>query len=199
MKNSVVLFNIKKREIKVVKKKKTSIIWFMFLFVVAITMFSTVCKKDGSTINVSISGIYNPVNSLYSDNAEIVFTNGNIVEKSSLNLTVPLRHTEYEIINNGINFFVKNNIMVTSCDNGIVEECGCTNDGIKYIKIKHSNNLITVIENLDILGVEKLQIVKAGQDIATAKPGQIVTLKILLNDIFITNLKITNNRIICLD
>ena len=199
MKNNVVVFNIKKREIKVIKKKKFNFGWFICLFVVAIILVAGVNKNNLNSIIASMSNVYNPVNSLYNDNAEIVFTGGNIIEKGSLNLTVPLRNTEYEITNNGINFFVKNNIMVTSCDSGVVEESGVTNDGVKYIKIKHSNNLFTLIENVDILGVKNSQIIKAGQDIATAKTGQVVTLKILLDDVFVTNLKITNNRIICID
>ena len=78
----------------------------------------------------------------------------------------------------------------------IVKDVGITNNGIKYIKIKHSESITTLIENVDIVGVEINEFVKRGQDIATAKEGKRVYLQMFNEDIQITNefLELMHNR-----
>ena len=179
--NRVKILSLKKNVIKIVVKKKSrpkgyfSII-FIMLFVVVFSFGS----KDIKSIGVSMSQIYNPVNSLYNDNSDIVFTNGTI-NGDNLMFFVPIVGN-YEIMQDGtIAFTIKNSIMVKSAEAGIVKEIGTTNNGIKYIKIKHSESVWSLIENVDIVGVEKNEIVKRGQDIATAKEGKIVYFQLFDN------------------
>ena len=89
--------------------------------------------------------------------------------------------------------------MVGACEAGIVEEVGTTNDGIKYIKIKHCLDIYSLIENVDMIGVAKGEVVKRGQDIATAKTGNTVTLRLFEGDTQLTNIKVEQSKIIWQD
>ena len=91
---------------------------------------------------------------------------------------------------------VNNSIMVKATEGGVVEEVGTTLDGVKYIKLKHALDVHSVVENLDIVGVAEGDIIKKGQDIATAKVGESIVLKLYLGDSQITNIKINQSKII---
>ena len=140
--------------------------------------------------------VYNPVNSLYSDNSSLIFASATI-SQANIDFSVPIVSNKSEILSSGeIIFQVVNSIMVKSIENGIIEDIGVTNDGVKYIKIMHTVDIISYIENVDIIGVSKYDRVKKGQEIATAKVGEKIKLKILVNGEQLQNLKIHQSKII---
>ena len=191
-KNKVILLNVKKNEIVIKVKKKRHYFSWSILPIIAIMFCLSLNFFGMQELGLNMSKIFNPVNSLYSDNSDVIFTGGNL---SGMDFSVPLLGANYNIDNGTIYFEVKSSIMVKSCGSGIVSEVGSTNDGVKYIKIMHSENIWSLYENVDILGVQKDQIVKKGQDIATAKVGEIVSFQMFNNDSKI-NIKINATKIV---
>ena len=179
-----------KNSLKIVMKKMKKLLSFVLVF--------SFGDSGIRSMGVSMSKIYNPVNSLYSDNSDIVFTNGTL-SGENLSFFVPVVGN-YEIIGDGtVVFTIKNSIMVKSSESGIVKEIGISNNGVKYIKIKHSENIWSLIENLDIVGVTENQVVKRGQDIATARVGESVRFLLFKNNNQISNIKIENTKIVWKD
>ena len=195
-KKKVAILSIKKNEITIKIKKKKRTYWSMsLLFLIAFTLCFAYGSADIKSIGISMSQIYNPVSSLYNDNSDVIFTNG-ILSGENLNFYVPMI-ANYEISEDGtIILEVNNSIMVKSTEAGIIEDVGITNNGVKYIKIKHSESIWSLVENVDIVGIEKNQLVKRGQDIATAKLGEKVYFQLFRNNIKISNLKIESTKII---
>ena len=200
MRHNVQILSIKKNviNIKFRKEMNSRLILFCIGFI-AIFMLSF--SFGGSTVKEVGSGmmyIYNPVNSLYNDNSSIIFTSVNAVTKDKLNFILPITGADVSLEPSGnIRLLVKNSIMVKSIENGVVDDVGATIDGIKYIKIYHTINIFSIIENVDMIGVSKGETIKKGQDIATAKEGNYVILRIFDGDNQLTNLKINQSKIIC--
>ena len=164
--------------------------------IVAILLCLSIESIGISQIASSMCHVYNPVNSLYSDNSSLVFANaGETIDNTDF--TLPIVSGKYEILGNGdIVIDVVNSIMVKAIESGAIEDIGITNDGIKYIRIMHSIDTYTIIENVDIVGVDKYEKVKKGQKIATAKAGEKITVKIYCYGNKVTNIKINQSKII---
>jgi len=145
--------------------------------------------------------VYNPVNSLYNDTSNVIFTSSAMtLEKDSLDFIIPIKGSLIDIDSDGtISFAVDKSIMVMSPESGVVDEISISNDGIKYIKIRHTLEMYTIIQNLDIVGVSVGEAVKKGQDIAIAKEGSIVKMQILENNIPLIQLKINQSKIVWKD
>lgn len=194
------LLSITKNEIIIRKPKKyrgTLIIVPLLIIIVTMVMFSS---ESMSTIAKGMAYVYNPVNSLYSDNSGVVFTSGVLAEKEMQDFIIPIKGGETSVDDNGdIHFKIVNSIMVMSPESGVVDSVGLSNDGIKYIKIRHSLNIYSIIENVDIVGVSVGQIVKRGEDIAIAKEGNIVTMRLLDGDAPVSGLKINQSKIVWKD
>ena len=188
-----ILLNIKKNEIVIKFKKKRHYSRLFVLPIIAILFCFSFNLFGMKNMGLTMSKIFNPVNSLYNDNSDVIFTGGNLTIND---FSVPLMGANYKIENGTIYFEVKSSIMVKSCGSGIVDEVGISIDGVKYIKIKHSEEIWSLYQNVDILGVQKDQIVKKGQDIATAKVGALVVFQMFNGDAKINNIKINSTKII---
>lgn len=199
MRNKVQILAIKKNIINIkVKSSKQQFLIPLCLASIAIFML---CFSVGGTslkeVGSSIAYIYNPVNSLYSDNSSIVFASVGLIDKESLDFTLPMSGCVVDVLEHGdISLLVNNSIMVKATESGVVEDVGITLDGVKYIKIKHSVDMSSVVENVDIVGVKKGDIVKRGQDIATAKTGEKVVLKLFMLDNQISKIKLNQSKIV---
>lgn len=197
-KNKVTILSVKKNEITIrLKKKRPQVVFYCVFFIIAFFTLIMTIDDSKNTIKNSMIKIYNPVSSLYNDNSDIVFTNGGILEKDSVNLIVPIKGSIYEIERDGTIYFdIVSSIMVVASDSGVVANCGVGLDGTKFIRIKHSLGVETLIENVDILGAKVGDIVKSGQDIATAKLGTKVRMQIFLDGTRISNIKINQSKIV---
>lgn len=198
MEREVQILSIKKNEIILKSKnKKHRLIIMPIIFI----SFFIVCFATNNSLfgefRDNIIKAYNPVSSLYNDNSKSIFTNGDLLEKDTANLTLPIKGASYEINSDGaIDFVVGNSIMVMACDSGIVDKVSTSLDGKKYVKIAHKNGIKTIVIGVDIVGVKKGDIVKSGQDIATVNSGKKITLEIWQNDVQVTNLKIIKSKIV---
>ena len=192
--NKAEIIGLKKNEIKYTNrvKKKRNFFVYSFLVVCILLVFNL------TSINfANLKAVFNPVNSLYNDNSDVVFTNGQ-VNGEMLNFAIPIITNKIEILNDGtVNFTVNNLIMVKSIERGVVEEVSTSNDGIKYIKINHNNEWSSVISNVDLVGVKNGSVVTKGKDVATAMVGEIVSLRIYFNGIQITDINVVDSKIIC--
>lgn len=199
-KKRVAILGVKKNEIIVnVYKKHTTMHWSLHILVIVVfLMIFTMGNSGIKSVGVTMSNIYNPVSSLYNDNSDVVFTNG-ILSGENLNFYVPIV-ADYEIMNDGtIVFEISKSIMIKAPEIGVVEKIGVTNNGVKYIKIKHSENIWSLIENVDIVGVSQNEVLTRGKDIATAKVGEIVYFQIFKDNVKINNLKIESTKIVWKD
>lgn len=200
MKSRAEILSIKQNLIIVGKKNNRNRNIFYSSICAVIIVSILLCMSIDSVgvmqVASSMYYVYNPVNSLYSDNSSLIFANATITQ-NNLDFTVPIVSAKSEVLSSGdIVFQVINSIMVKSVENGIIEDIGVTNDGIKYIKIMHTVDVKSYIENVDIVGVNKYDRVKKGQEIATAKLGESIKLKILVNGEQLQNLKIQQSKIV---
>ncbi len=198
MERRVKILSVSKNEI-IIKQRKTKKNYLVFLcaFVCLFVACFVINNDLLSQLRESMIRVYNPVSSLYNDNSETIFTSGSIYDKDSANVTLPVKSAKYEILSDGtIEFTIGNSIIIMACDGGKIEKIGKTLDGCKYIEILHKSGLTSVISNIEIVGVGEGDIVKSGQDIATAKIGSKVQLSLFLNNVQITNLKISKSKII---
>lgn len=193
MRNRVVVLSLTKNEIIVKTKKKrvNKSIYVNSSLLIIIAIIGLCLFND--SVSKNFISVYNPVNSLYSDNSNIVFTSGSV---DKLDFSLPILGAQVNCVDGVIEFVAMKSIMVVAPENGVVMDIGDTLDGIKYIKIKHSENVYSVIENLDIIGVSKNDLIKKGQDIATAKIGNKVIMKIYEEDNRVRNLNIDKSKII---
>lgn len=191
--NNATILKVSKQNISLLDRKKyRSIIYVCVLFFVILSNIMLVTDKKYQIIVNSVGANGSPVNSLYNDNSDIIFTNNKIYD-----FVLPINGSIVSVQNDGnIMFDVVKSIMVMASEDGVVFQISSTLDGIKFIKIKHGDQLFSVIENVDIIGVSEGDIVKRGQDIATAKVGSSVTMRIIKNDIQITNITVNKSKII---
>lgn len=193
------IIKITKKEIKIIKKKHKKRYLLGTLFAISIVLICNfvITGDDLKSLITRVNYVYNPVNSLYSDNSSAIFTSGALIEKEALNFIIPIKTASFNVEDNGEMIFnVVNSIMVMACEDGVVEDTGFTLDGVKYIKIKHTMSVYSLIENVNIVGVAKGDVVKKGQDIATAIQGSQVKLKLYENENIVSNIKINQSKIV---
>lgn len=201
MGKTVEIINLKRNKIeqKVGVKKQGVIVPISLAFIV----ITLLCFSFGGSllgdIGNDVAYVFNPVNSLYNDNSELVFTSGTLAEKNKLDFILPIKSEKINCLGNSIDFECTNSIMVMAIESGVVREIGVTLDGVKYIKIQHSAEMDSVIENVDIIGVSIGNIVKRGQDIATVQVGEVITLKIFDKGSQVGNLRINQSRVLWKD
>ena len=200
MRSKAEILSIKQNFILIGKKNKyyrhvaiPSICAFLIVTILLCMSIETVGVMEVAS---SMSYVYNPVNSLYSDNSSLIFASATL-SQTNMDFSVPIVSSKSEVLSGGdMIFTVVNSIMVKSIENGIIEDIGVTNDGIKYIKIMHSVDVCSYIENVDIVGVSRFDKVKKGQEIATAKLGDNIKLKIFFKGEQLQNIKIHQSKIV---
>ena len=200
MRSKAEILSIKQNLINVGKKQRNSrniaVPSICAFLIVAILLCMSIETVGVMEVASSMYYVYNPVNSLYSDNSSLIFASATI-SQNNIDFSVPIVSSKSEVLTGGdMIFTVVNSIMVKSIENGIVEDIGVTNDGIKYIKIMHTMDICSYIENIDVVGVAKFDKVKKGQEIATAKLGENIKLKIIFKGEQLQNIKIQQSKII---
>lgn len=202
MRNKVQILSVRKNAIIIRKCKRRRNYWLGSICAVSF-MICMVIVLGGATskdLARSMSYIYNPVNSLYSDNSNIIFASVNAISRDNLNFVLPMSGSVATLDSSGnISMVVGSSIMIKATEAGVVEDVGTTVDGIKYIKILHCLDVCSVVENVDVVGVSKGDIVKRGQDIATVREGEKITLRLFDAGQQITNLKLNQSKIIWQD
>lgn len=160
---------------KKIKKVSKSLFGTVACFLLVISLYTTFRYINEYRIN-EIYGmatyISNPINPLYSDMGNVVFTSNDgvvILDNKQLEFSVPVIYKSYRILDKSIEFEVGENPIISSIEKGVVSDIYVTSNNVKCIKIKHSNNMFSIIENVDILGVNIGAMVSKNQKIGTAK------------------------------
>ena len=143
-----------------------------------------------------VGAVYNPITKLYNDEENLIFTNNDNVITNNGTFVMTLVSSSVSVVNNQIEIIPIENIMCVAPCSGIVEEIGKTSDGNKYIKIKHSTKLSSIIEGVATFGIDKGNIVKQGENIATAEYNKKIVLSIYKNGKIVENLRLEKNRIL---
>lgn len=190
--NNIVVKNHKNK-----LKQKTIISSVVFcLLVFSCCYFKIVGGSSANTWYDSVQSVYNPTSQLYNNESEIIFTNNSNILISSGSFDLPTISGDISIKNNQIYIIPNESIMVNTLCPGVVEEVGLTNDGKKYVKIKHTSKIYSVVENVENVAVVKGQIVKRGDAIATAMENKPLIVSIYKNKKLIENLRIEDNKIV---
>ena len=159
----------------------------MSLIICMVSIFSFVYMYNVNDVVHDSAKVFNPISELYRDVEVASFVNGNF------SFIVPIKTDQYVIGDNSIEFKVGSSIMVYSPANGMIESIDGSNR--KTIKIKHSENVFSVISNVEIVGVKVGEIVKQGKEIATAKVGETLTFSIEKDGRYINGLYLNKSYV----
>ena len=169
------------------------------VFCVLLFCCSYVKIVGGSSVNewyTEVSSVYNPITKLYNEEDNMIFTNNDNIIISNGVFVLPLFSSKVDIVNNQIEIMPIENIMVVAPCAGIIEEIGKTSEGKKFIKIKHSTKITSVIEGLETFGVEKGNVVKQDETIATAGCKNKIVFTVFKNGKNVENLRIDKNHVL---
>lgn len=178
-------------------KQKTiisSIIFCVLIF--SCCYFKVVGGNNANSWYDSVQSVYNPTSQLYNNESEVVFTSNSNILVSSGSFDLPVVSGEITVSDNKIHVVPNGNIIVSTPCPGVVEETGVTNDGKKYIKIKHTTKIYSIIENVETIAVSKGQILKRGDKIATASENKPLVISVYKNKKLIENLRVEDNKIV---
>lgn len=159
----------------------------IFMMILSITMLFSFRYSNIVSLNEIVdtaTHILNPIDPLFSDIGDIVFTNGlNIVrlKNRELNFVVPVIYDNATINDNGIEFDVTANPVLVAIESGVVSDIYVDQNNIKCIKIKHTKDCFSIMKNVGILGVHIGAVVTKGKNIGTVKLPSKINLSIEIN------------------
>lgn len=160
-KHNIVYKNIKH---KMAKTFLMSVACVLVMGTMFFAVFSNVNFKQ-------VAETVNPINELYRDVQVATFVNA-----ETLNFILPVKSDVIENNNSELVITVTDSIMVIAPASGEI-----TDVSNKSITIKHTDKISTQISGVDICGVKAKQIVKQGKEIATAKQGGKISVKVIEN------------------
>ena len=135
----------------------------------------------------------------YGEKDSNIFFVSNIKEYISLGVKPPSlflpTSEEYEMNDGIIKFKITKNFFIKSAGEGIVKSVGFLDNGLKYVEIRHSGNIITRYENLKIVGVGTNFMVKNIHIIGSVEENQNLIFKIIKNGNIVKNYTIENGEI----
>ncbi len=192
------IISLQKKEIvyKNVKHKKFRMFTLLLLvFVVPIVALGFIGFKNGDFME-TVAKLGNPIYSPYDDYDGIVFTDADAyLLKDCTNLKVPVVTNKVEKNGNELIFVVQDDLTLIAPESGVITEVTTNNDGSKNIKILHSKSCVSVIKNINILGVNYLNYVLIGQKIGSLKNGSEVQLQLFIEGVE-QNLQVVDNKIV---
>lgn len=190
------------RVLKTKPIRKSNIVSSIVIFVLCIaTLYGMSVSNNNYTTDIvsTISYINNPIDPLYSDMGDIVFTSSDGIVKldeGNDDYTLPVTYRDYTIGEKCIEFDIASPL-VCSIEKGVVSDIYVIGNNIKCIKIKHSRNVYSILENVDILGVHIGALVSKGQKLGTASMDSKIKLYLEVNgelkDISISGKSICEN------
>lgn len=174
------------RVLKTKPIRKSNIVSSIVIFVLCIaTLYGMSVSNNNYTTDIvsTISYINNPIDPLYSDMGDIVFTSSDGIVKldeGNDDYTLPVTYRDYTIGEKCIEFDIASPL-VCSIEKGVVSDIYVIGNNIKCIKIKHSRNVYSILENVDILGVHIGALVSKGQKLGTASMDSKIKLYLEVN------------------
>lgn len=187
----------------VVNKKKVvaflvclCVIFSHFIFYFQIESYKNVVDS----LNKNIFNSFNFNDKDASDSENNIFFVFNLYDFINLGTNKPklsLPSEEEYILENGVfTFSLKENLVIKCAGNGLVKSVGYLENGLKYVEIHHSGNIITRYENLKIVGVGQNFNVKNIHILGTCDIETPFVFKVLRNDKIIEDFIIENGKIV---
>ena len=180
-------------------RPKVMMFGFALLLTLAIGLSFTT-SMFGETLRATAMFFSNPITQLYGNMGGVINTSNTVRNsfntEKDINLVMPFISNNVQVQNNGIDFVVDSNLVVSAAYEGVVETVGLSVDGQRFIVIKHTRSISTRYENIDIAGVRVGDIVTTGQNIATASSGNTLTFRVLINTVPASSYTITGNSIV---
>lgn len=181
-------------------KKKNFIIAFILIFMLVAHIFLYFgvdsYKNVFDTFNDKIFNSFNFGEQNFTDSDAVFVFNEKSYFKSKGEVKLFLPSSESYVLDNGsFSFDSSKNFIIKSSGDGIVKEVGTLDNGLKYIVIKHSNEIFTRYENLKIVGVGENFIVKNVNPIGTTSVDEPLVFAVYKNNKIITNIKIENGEL----
>lgn len=181
-------------------KKKNFIIAFILIFMLVAHIFLYFgvdsYKNVFDTFNDKIFNSFNFGEQNFTDSDAVFVFNEKSYFKSKGEVKLFLPSSESYVLDNGsFSFDSSKNFVIKSSGDGIVKEVGTLDNGLKYIVIKHSNEIFTRYENLKIVGVGENFIVKNVNPIGTTSVEEPLVFRVYKNNKIITNIKIENGEL----
>lgn len=181
-------------------KKKNFIIAFILIFILVAHIFLYFgvdsYKNVFDTFNDKIFNSFNFGEQNFTDSDAVFVFNEKSYFKSKGEVKLFLPSSESYVLDNGsFSFDSSKNFIIKSSGDGIVKEVGTLDNGLKYIVIKHSNEIFTRYENLKIVGVGENFIVKNVNPIGTTSVEEPLVFRVYKNNKIITNIKIENGEL----
>ncbi len=201
--NKATIVNIYKHKIthKNLKGKlKKQIIFSVSIFSIllcAVCYSKIFLAEKTNSVYRQASAIYNPLSKLYNEEDDAIFINNlnALILSKDLHFILPVRSGDIKVTNGDVIITVQDSIMVYAPEGGIVAECGVSNFNTKYIKIMHNESIYSIIDNVEVIGCEKGDVVKKGREIATATPNSAIKISIYNNNEKLLNLSVVKNNI----
>lgn len=177
------------------KRLRTSAIFSLVLIIPMVVLgFIKFNDNEGSNLYESVVTLGNPNYLPYVDYSGIVFTDAeaylNLNEDVLLNL--PAKPVKVEEDNDKLLLTIGENIVVLAPDKGIVSDVGEV-DGVKFIKILHSKDIETIVENIDVCGVQIGNIIEKGQEIGTAQNDSVLKFVVKVHGNSVKNISFKDN------
>lgn len=202
MYHNLEIINLKQRKIIYKNARKIRIknlTMMICILVFPLSLMLGLSIADYASFKDTIAVFNNPIYPPYSETGNIIFTNGQayyIEDKENLEFISPVKSYESEIDSNQITFTVYSNGIIIASEQGIVTDCGTNENGIKFIKITHPNNIITTYLNLENIGVKVGDAVIKGKEIATINENEKLLLIITQDKNPVKNITINDNVIL---
>lgn len=135
----------------------------------------------------------------YNENDSNIYFVSNSMEYKILGNKLPVlflpSNEEYQLENGVFKFKITTNLVVKSAGEGIIKSVGYLDNGLKYVEIRHSGNIITRYENLKIVGVGTNFLVKKIHVIGSSEQNQEVVFKIMKNGKILDNFELVSGEI----
>jgi len=135
----------------------------------------------------------------YSEKDSNIFFVSNSKDYVNLGLKLPLLKLpcgeDFEINEGVITFNNQKDFVIKCAGEGIVKSVGYQENGLKYVEIRHSGNIITRYENLKVVGVGTNFLVKNIHALGVSSDETKFVFKIIKNGNILTNYTIENGEI----
>ena len=152
-------------------------------------------KEVVDSFNKKIFNSFNGGETDGDDNNIFFVINSNDKNLGKQNPELKLPSQEEYVLDGGVfSYSLKQNFVIKSAGYGIVKTVGYLDNGLKYVEIKHSGNIVTRYENLKIVGVGANFLVKNIHVIGTSNEDFVF--KILKNGKVIENYSVENGEIL---
>ena len=183
--------------------KKRSIITVLVCFVLILSHFFfyshfNAYKKVVDSVSHSIFNSFTGEKNTTEEDGNIYFVS-NFGEYINLGANLPkltLPSEEEYILENGVfSFNLKENFTINCAGVGIVKKIGYLENGLKFLEVRHSGNIVTRYENLKIVGVGENFNVKNVHILGTCLGDCSFVFKVLKNDKVLENYKIENGEL----